>query len=211
MKVKIPGKVTESLAYETGLHIGDGSMNYYAHGGIYSLRGDKKKDRRFYQEIIKPLYEEVYDADVHLRDWKDVFGFQICSDELVEFKHCIGLPLGPKINVAIPEVFLTEKNLRLNCLRGLIETDGTIYLEPKNNSLYPRIEFGTTSEPLAKQVSALLTASGFKFHERKQVRSNGWLPIYRFYIRGKPNLEKWLGSVGINHPYLLEKIELLDS
>jgi hypothetical protein len=46
--VKLPKAMSEKLAEEIGLHIGDGSMGIYRNRGIYSLRGNKICDRAFY-------------------------------------------------------------------------------------------------------------------------------------------------------------------
>jgi len=211
VKLIIPDQITGELAYETGLHIGDGSMNYYSGHGLYSLRGDKIKDRLFFEQIVKPLYNRLYNADVHLREWTDVFGFQIASTELVDFKKKLGLPLGPKNEVKIPALIMADNSLSLSCLRGLFETDGNFYLEPKNRKLYPRLEFSTTSKILSEQVCNILANNILPFSVWKRDYTNGWKTIYRVCIRGFPNLNRWLDLVGLNHPFMLQKLRILDN
>ena len=81
-----------------------------------------------------------------------VFGFQIWNDELVNFKHKIGLPLGKKTDVFIPSIFLESNQLKKAVIRGIFDTDGGIYLEKKNKKLYPRMEIRTISLKLAEQL-----------------------------------------------------------
>lgn len=209
MQIAIPLEFTNALAYETGLHIGDGSMNFYSNHGLYSLRGDKIKDRQFFQEIIAPLYYEVYSAKVNLREWSDVCGFQISSDELVKFKESLGLPLGPKTEIQIPAMIMDDEEFQRECLRGLFETDGNVYLEPKNGRLYPRLEFSTTSKKLSHQVSRVLLSNKIPFSNWKQSYSNGWKDIYRTCIRGQNNLERWMSLIGLKHPSLIGKLAKL--
>ena len=99
----LPGKSSEELAEETGLHIGDGSMNFYENKydirGIYSLRGHIKDDKEHYDKTIKKLYKNLYGINVSLRDMPSdgVYGFQKWSNNLVNFKHKIlKLCLGKK-------------------------------------------------------------------------------------------------------------------
>ncbi|NUN11512.1 hypothetical protein HUU53_02605 [Candidatus Micrarchaeota archaeon] len=210
MRVLLPFGITTALAYETGLHIGDGSMNYYNNKGLYSLRGNKIKDKLFFDEVVKSLYSSLYHIEVKLRDFGDVYGFQICSDELIEFKKNLGLPLGPKRNIVIPKIILENNLLSLACLRGLIETDGNFYLENKNGALYPRIEFSTTSQSLSKQVCFILSKNNFNFSKWCTEYSNGWLPIHRICIRGYANLQKYIKEVDFFHPFFLQKLALLN-
>jgi len=145
MEINIPNKITSELAEETGWHIGDGSMNYYEnHGkvkGIYQLRGHIKDYKQHYLIRIAPIFKKLYDIKLNLREMPStrVFGFQIWNNKLVKFKQKLGLPIGKKFNISIPQIFFKEKELKLSVLRGIFDTDGSINLEKKNNKLYPRI------------------------------------------------------------------------
>lgn len=150
------------LAEETGWHIGDGSMNYYLKRnklkGLYQLRGHIVDDRQHYLARIKPVFDEVYGTNISLRDMRStsVFGFQLWNDTIVEKKRKLGLPLGKKTNIEIPAMILESKKYSQAFVRGMFDTDGNIYLEPKNNKFYPRIKFSTISQPLANQLLTLL-------------------------------------------------------
>ena len=69
--IKIPEEITTELAEETGLHIGDGSMNFYNNKGnfkgIYSLRGHICDDVKHYNSRIKFLYWKLYNLKINLR------------------------------------------------------------------------------------------------------------------------------------------------
>lgn len=112
--MKIP-KICEELAEETGWHIGDGSMNIYNNKkilkGFYQLRGHIEDDVKHYTKRVKPIFEKLYNLKINLRQMPStrVFGFQIWNDDLINFKQQLGLPLGKKLDVIIPKIFIKKK------------------------------------------------------------------------------------------------------
>lgn len=130
--LKLPEKPNEELAEETGIHIGDGSMNIYNGCYLYSLRGHKEHDKKYYEEFIPDIYKNLYNLNVNIRIWSDVIGFQKGSKGLGTFKNkIIGLPFGKKNEVGIPE-FIVKKEHFTGFLRGLFDTDGCLNFEKKS-------------------------------------------------------------------------------
>ncbi|MCX6777065.1 MAG: hypothetical protein NTY73_03815 [Candidatus Micrarchaeota archaeon] len=210
MDVKLPKAMSEKLAEEIGLHIGDGSMGLYQSGGIYSLRGNKISDRTFYEGYIKNLYKQVYKIDVVLREWDDVIGFQICSKPLVKYKHeCFRLPMGPKGNIGIPKVIMKDEKLSVACIRGIFDTDGNFYLEKKKGKLYPRIHICTTSKRLANQIKRLIKLLGFSSFSMWTTKNKNWRVCYRMCIRGYKNCLLWYKVIGSSHPKHIQEFERL--
>ncbi|MEK6859252.1 MAG: LAGLIDADG family homing endonuclease, partial [Nanoarchaeota archaeon] len=211
--ISIPNDVTKELAEEVGRHIGDGSMNFYKNygklRGIYQLRGHIEDDKEHYVIRIKPFFKLLYDIDLSLRDMPStrVFGFQIWNDKLVDFKQKLGLPLGKKFSISIPNVFLENDDLKIAVIRGIFDTDGGIYLEKKNNKLYPRIEITTISSNLAEQMQKNLIALGL----RTTVYS--WLSnldfnrqrAYKINIRGKEMLDIFFNIIKPANPKHIRK------
>jgi len=163
MRIVLPVKITPELAEETGWHIGDGSMNIYDHKdgkkrGFYQLRGHIEDDVEHYMERIKPIFKQLYNVDISLRTMPKtrVFGFQLWNCDLVNFKHKLGLCLGKKFDISIPKVFLKNNKLKKAVVRGIFDTDGGIYLEFKNNKLYPRMCITTISQILGQQIFEIL-------------------------------------------------------
>src|SRR3989339_22718 len=159
-ELKIPAVITEELAEETGIHIGDGSMNRYGRGSyMYSLEGDPL-EKEYYEKHIGPLYKKLYNLNVRLRERKNagVFGFQIGSKGLINFKHTkLGLPLGPKVEIRIPELIRKSSiKIKASFIRGFFDTDGGIYLEKKNGKLYPRIQLTNNSKKLMEEMKEIL-------------------------------------------------------
>ena len=215
MNILIPSKITSELAEETGWHIGDGSMNYYKnHGkikGIYQLRGHIEDDKMHYISRIKPLFKKIYNLNISLREMPStrVFGFQIWADELVEFKQKLGLPIGKKLDISIPEIFLKEKKLKLSVLRGIFDTDGSINLEKKNNKLYPRIYISTICPTLASQLFNIFNEIGLKATKYSEIYNKHFnrQRNYRITIRGEKMLHQFMNIIRPKNPKHLLKYQ----
>jgi intein/homing endonuclease len=70
----------------------------------------------------------------------------------------IGLPAGKKAEyITIPERLLKSKHLNM-VIRGIIDTDGYLYLDKRKayRSPYPRIELTTKSIRMADQLTDIL-------------------------------------------------------
>ena len=211
--MKIPDSITLELAEETGWHIGDGSMNFYINGGklkgIYQLRGHIEDDKPHYLNRIKPIFKLLYDLEISLREMPKtrVFGFQIWRDALVKFKQKLGLPLGKKFEVSIPEIFLKDDELKKAIIRGIFDTDGGIYLEPKNNKLYPRMEIRTISEKLGKQLCEILISLGLRTTIYSQLFNSNFnrQRIYVITIRGDEMFHKFMKIIHPANPKHFDK------
>ena len=209
----IPSKITSDLAEETGWHIGDGSMNYYNNSGkikgIYQLRGHIKDDKEHYIKRIKPIFKSLYNIDIKLREMPStgVFGFQIWNNQLVDFKKNLGLPLGKKYEVIIPEKFLNDKKLEIGILRGIFDTDGGIYLEKKNNKLYPRIYITTISKKLSDQIIYIFNKLNFRCTVYSQLFNKNYNRklAYTITIRGKLMFHKFMEAINPKNPKHIEK------
>ncbi len=186
--------IGEELAEETGWHIGGGSMNYYKGGGVYQLRGHLEDDKKHYIERIKPLFERIYSLKINLREMPStrVFGFQIWDNNLVKFKQNLGLPLGRKLELEIPQTFVDNKRLLIACIRGIFDTDGGLYLEKKNNKLYPRVHISTISLNLANQLSNVINSLGLKATGyQSNYQKGNKLTSYKIEVRGTKMLHQF--------------------
>jgi len=209
----IPFEISKELAEETGWHIGDGSMNYYNNKGyrkgIYQLRGHFEDDKEHYIKRIKPIFKILYNLDISLRDMPStrVFGFQIWSNKLARFKEELGLPLGKKLDIKIPDIFLEHEILKIAIIRGIFDTDGCVYLEPKNNKLYPRLEIGTISEELGIQLVVILNELGLRATKYSYLRTknSNWKEVFKISVRGVKMFDKFMEIIQPANPKHVRK------
>ncbi|MFA5019988.1 MAG: LAGLIDADG family homing endonuclease [Candidatus Pacearchaeota archaeon] len=213
-------EISPELAEEAGWHIGDGSMNFYKNygklKGIYQLRGHIEDDKEHYLIRIKPFFKSLYGIDVSLREMPStrVFGFQIWNNELVEFKKKLGLSLGRKLNISIPAVFLKDDILVASVLRGIFDTDGGIYLENKNNKLYPRLEIRTISLKLANQLQYNFNNLGLRatMHSELFNKKVNRQKTYVISIRGEEMFHNFIKTIKPANPKHMSKYrKFLDS
>ena len=214
--MNIPKTITPELAEETGWHIGDGSMNYYVNGnkkkGLYQLRGHKLDDVEHYNSRIKTLYKSLFEIDIPLRlmDSTGVYGFQIWSNKLIDFKTELGLPTGKKNEISIPKLFLNNKELTKSIIRGIFDTDGCLYLQKRYNKLYPRIKIVTTSKKLAKQLKEQIIQLGIRATSYECKRKNlNWKPLQSIEVRGIVETEKWFSIIKPKNPKFIKKYNYL--
>jgi intein/homing endonuclease len=206
--VKIPNKITPLLAEEIGAHIGDGSMGIYNGTHIVSFSGHPIDDKYYYKWLAW-CYLKLFGIKVNLRCWSGAYGFQAISRDLVKFKCYIGLPLGPKININIPPVIQESENRKIisASIRGIFDTDGTLYFENRKSCLYPRIQLKVSSKPLTKTVKEILI-------KRFNLRATSYNNVEkgrRYYfveIRGKENLMKWIKLIGFRNLKHMSKFML---
>lgn len=213
--IRIPQEITEELAEETGWHIGDGSMNYYKLNGsafprgFYQLRGHIEDDRDHYITRIKPIFKQLYDLDVSLREMPStrVFGFQIWNNDLVKFKHALGLCLGKKWDITIPDVFLESDELKVAVLRGIFDTDGCIYFLKKKNRLYPRLFITTICPTLAQQIIRIFVELGFvpsTQHYTAKQKGNR-VPWFKITVQGDLMLDRFMEVIKPQNPKFMKR------
>lgn len=203
-------EINEDLAEETGIHIGDGSMNVYRGIYSYTLACHYIDDKEYINNIVVPLYEKIYGVRPNVRIWsKGAYGFRIHSQKVVNFKSDIlNLPLGKKSSIKIPIQILKKENLRKAFLRGFVSTDGSVntFLANKRK-VYPRIEMCNVSKELMNQINKILTELGFKT-SMWTINKNkpGWREGLRLTVNGFGMLEKWNNEIGFNNPKQTKKV-----
>lgn len=210
----LPNEITSELAEEIGLHIGDGTMNFYKNEGVlrgsYALRGHIIEDKPHYDIRIKKLYKQLYNLDLNLKEMPStrVYGFQKWSNALVNFKNkVLDLPLGKKISIEIPKILFNKNEFLISVLRGIFDTDGTVYLEPKNSKLYPRLHIATISKNLACQMNQISKTLNIRSTVYFYHRKAPWYTIYMFSVRGEEMLDKWFKIIKPANPKHIRKYE----
>jgi len=214
--MQFPSKISVELAEEIGWHIGDGSMNFYKNRGklrgFYQLRGHIEDDQKHYIKRIKPIFEELFSLKLKIREMPStrVIGFQIWNNKLVEFKKNLGLPLGKKIEIRIPNILLNKTELKKAVIRGLFDTDGGVYLERKNKKLYPRLYITTISFRLSEQLLRLFGELGFRITRYSQLYNQKFnrQRSYILTIRGVKMFHKFMREISPKNPKHIKKYKL---
>lgn len=191
---------SEELAEFVGIVIGDGGISKRQLTVTLHHKDDKK-----YTEFVVNLIKKLFSVKPSIyHNYKNsVNNIVVSRSELVKFcAEKLGLKIGNKIKqqVDIPDWIKKNKKFQVACLRGLIDTDGSIIIhkyKSKNKFYsYKKIGFTTKSYPLLKSASNILDRLGIKYgiSKRGDVR-----------IESQKNVEKYLNLVNSHNPKHLER------
>lgn len=102
--------------------------------------------------------------------------------------------------MAIPEIVMESRELRIACLRGIADTDfGITRSKGSSGKHHPTIIANFSSRALVEQIEMILKDLGFKVSTVYDCKTGK----YRFHslrLHGFDNLQKWVKLVGFNNP-----------
>ena len=213
-KINYPSLCLE-LAEFYGIMLGDGSLHktFYHNSredkrGVYTLRviGDSRLDREYHLNYVKPIIEKLFNIKVRVCRHKNTNAMYLeChSKNLVDFFDKLGFPPGNKIKnkLRIPNWIKRNPEFLKVCLRGLYDTDGSVYKLTNQNS--HQICFTNVNSFLMKDVRDSLL--NFEIMCSKVSGTD-------LYITKKSELRKFLKLIGFINNRHLSKVKMwkLDS
>lgn len=169
--------ITLSEGEFLGWHLGDGCISKNERYYEYTLTGDIKEELSFYKKIILPkfnnIFDHYFDKKIEIKKYNSVgvCGIYIFDKGFVNLlQNRYELDSGKKINIGLPEV-INSKSLKKRFLRGLFDTDGSIYFCKSYSdcdSVYtkfhyrPKIRISTISKKLMEEVNLIMNTLGIK-------------------------------------------------
>ena len=188
------------LAEFVGIVLGDGGITQRQITITFH-----SKDEKEYSEFVTNLIKSLFDVPVGIYYDKKYFALDlnISRSELVRF--CIeklGLKQGNKIKqqVDIPDWIKQNKLYSIACLRGLIDTDGCVFIHRyKVNGKwysYKKLAFTNYSKPLQESVFNILENIGLnpRLAQGRDVR-----------LDGIEDMQKYFQLVGFNNTRHLKR------
>lgn len=176
-----------------GAFIGDGHVYRGFRKYIVGFTGDKIKDAAYFDylcSLIKTAWDIEKKPFFRSGGLRIVFQSKQIALRLHDF---FKLPKGHKCyTVTIPQALASDWSNAKHVLRGLIDTDGSVFVSKKPGiEKYPSLEITTTSPELAKQVRAILLAQGFRVANlRWSISKRSKVPSYKICLYGWKNLQK---------------------
>lgn len=207
--VKIPKLDDELLAYETGVHIGDGSLQI-VEGGTHSVRyfGHAEDDWLFYSEVMPAIVKRLYHKEVKPTKRRDAktCTLSVCSKAIATFKHrVVGLPNGNKNQMnGIPVTVKRKRKLLINCIRGIADTDFTLFFHKKNGRyIDPEISCTMSNKKVVQDIEKTLRDLGFSVSVRYNIgreRNGKRHTEHVLKICGGNQLRRWMKTIGFWNP-----------
>lgn len=196
-----------------GMYVGDGCISLNDRYSEYALLGDIREEIEYYKSHVIPLFNRtimmpILNKKVTGKPYScmGVFGFHVFNPKIVNFFINLGFKPGPKTNIKLPEVITKAKpNLKKAFLRGLFDTDGSIYFERNYSAKSiihkrPKIKIGTTSIFLKEQLKEMCSNFGIKVMDKKPYKGrNDKNIMYELVIYRKSDIDKWIKDVGFNN------------
>jgi hypothetical protein len=189
-------QMSSKLAEFTGISMGDGCITDYQ--VCISLNSTDDRDYIIY---IAQLCEELFGLEpaITQKGKTNCTNIVLSSRELVEFLANLGLPLGDKIrnHLDLPDWIKENEHYSRACVRGLFDTDGSIFLETHRIKdkmySYPRWSFVSASEHLRESAFAILVNHGLepKLRMDRSVNLERFTDIEKYF--------KMIGSSNLKH------------
>ncbi|MBI2628849.1 hypothetical protein HYW74_02100 [Candidatus Pacearchaeota archaeon] len=181
-------EVNEKLAEFIGTYLGDGTMTKY----FVRISGDYRYDLNYFIYINK-LVEELFGISssikknkIHNTSYLTVYSNKLCSFLNKEF----GLKYGNKIRnkSCIPQIIFDNQKLAIACLRGLVDTDGSVSRRGRGGSQFC-VQFYSHNPILLDQVYKIGKDIGiFTYFTGKEVGTNKWENVVKYFkIVGSSN------------------------
>lgn len=195
-EVTLP-KDSDNLAELFGILIGDGGISKYQITVTLNSETDK-----LYIVFVVNLFQKLFHVKPSINKIKSKASNVVISrSNIVDFLVSRGLKKGDKLaqNLSIPEWIMKSKEYKINCLRGMVDTDGCVFQETHTIKgklySYPRLNFTSASPLLIKQVISILKELGFNPKLRRIERSVQLENIHEiceyFRVVGSSNQKHW--------------------
>jgi len=202
-EIQTPGKCA-AIAEICGILLGDGGIS---DGRVeISLHGTKEVE---YADAVACFFEKLFGikASIYLSEPKNKRTVDVRSVRLVRYLTGkeIGLKKGNKVKqqVCVPDWILCGgKEYWVACVRGLMDTDGGLYLRTQQRKRRPPYHnivliFANYSIPLLDGMNEMLRKLGY--HPRKYVRHRC------VYLNRQAEIRRYYREIGTRNAYHVQE------
>ncbi len=199
---------SENLAEVFGILLGGGHIQRYEDGNkirCYSLivAGNSHTDKDFVSVYVPSLFENVFGTKGSLffsKDKNSVY-YKIYGKRVVDFIISNGISSGNKKenNQKIPNWIKRNKKFLSKCIKGLIDTDGSVHLDSKFSKNI-RISYSSYIPSLLNDVREALILLGFSPSEIIRDR--------QIFLSSKHDVNKYIKEIGFSNKKNLNRLIL---
>ena len=192
----IPSDNKEDLAEVIGIILGDGHVSEIKRGKrtrVYCVRiaGNSKTDKDYIFRYIPQLFMKVFNekGSTMTTPNRDCGYFTIYGKNLIEYIKSLEVKSGNKKRnkQGIPNWIKSDKVLLAKCIKGLIDTDGSIHKISQNNKNL-RIDFTSKIPRLLDDTHKAFISLGF--NPCKIICQN------HFFLSRQNEIEKYIQEIG---------------
>ncbi len=186
--------------------MGDGNLWTNNRKYEVTITGNKETDLL----CLDNLYSYIHDT-IKRKPYYRVMGrglrLTIYSKKFFKFLTIeMDIPSGKsKRSSGIPSLIYSNPLLLRRFIRGMFDTDGSIFTSKKPGALnYPTLEISNSNLILLSGIHEFLIQDGFSSNFRKTSKGG-----YKVSLYGRRMLEKWNLSIGSSNPYKIARINLI--
>ncbi len=188
-------KLDKNLAEIVGIVLGDGSIYANQTKGVYQVRvtGNINNEQKYISEYVKPLFESLFGVfgKIILKPEYGAVYLTFSSKELVLFFDRIGVYTSIKKKASgIPSWIKKEEEFSVACIRGLVDTDGSVYRLSKKDPHLKRISFKNTNKTLLEDFRMCLIK--LDFHPSKVIFNN-------VFLTRKNDIKRFADKIGFSN------------
>lgn len=207
-KIIIPER-NNDLAEAIGIILGDGHLSEFVVGKKirnYSIRiaGNMDTDIDYMTNYIPSLFKKLFKEKGKLHSSKKSFTgyFTLYGKEYILLMKSLGINSGnkKKNNQGIPNWIKKDKNLLKKCIKGLIDTDGSVHIISKNNHNL-RIDYTSYISRLINDVRMSFIRLGFS---PSKIINNK-----HFFLSKQEDIKKYINEIGFGNQKNLNRLESL--
>lgn len=182
----------ELHAYVIGVAIGDGNLSN-PNGRAVRLRITCDTKYPFLIVKVRSALERLLPQNkvsvvTRRRNCVDVSVYSNHLEALLGWKASGGSK--QRQSVLVPEWVHRDRSLAVHCLRGLVETDGAVYLDRG----YQMVSFSTVMPGLAQQVDAMVRSLGFQ-SRLDRIRQAPEKDAFKYHVRLSRQVRAFLDLV----------------
>ena len=203
-QVKLPEK-NEKLAELVGIILGDGNIHEYKKGkkaGTYMIRiaGDYRKEYDYFHNYVGVLFKDLFEVEpkFHKKKNSNTYYIIVHSKLIVDYFKEMGLKPGNKIknqSTILDWIWEEDKFLKA-CVRGLIDTDGSIYEFKTHWPGIYQLTFENRNISLLKDLRKAFIELDYKI---SRICGNRTKDGTKIYLTRKDQIEKYLKEIGFSN------------
>jgi len=181
-----------------GALMGDGCLTKFYESKIIKRRdiiisGDKRYEEEYYR-YLQNILKNNWGINSYLYKYKKINTIKLTIRDrpFFRFLRHTGFPLGRKYEtLSIPKEFTQLPwKIKKFLIRGLFDTDGTIFAKKNEGYRYPYLGLASKSKPLLNQVHKILRENSYPFYFNN----------HNIFMKGIKNTQRWMKDVGTSQP-----------
>lgn len=212
-------KMTKELAEFLGICFGDGHLALDDKRNDYRLDivGHAEDDKEYLRKHVCNLLIKLFAVNPKFLESRHTrtLVLYIRSKDLIFFINGLGMPIGKKMELIIPNEIKGSKSFMGAFIRGLFDTDGTLTFKKRYRKIkyYPSVSISSTSRNMLEDIRLFLIDQGFRIGKIIELQHtingrNRIYTIYKLFIYGNEMIGKWFSVIGSHNPKALNRYSI---